>query len=99
MREFFGFGGYNRTPAGYMSWQHIMFVTCFMIAMVTLAVYFGRRNKGESEQVKNKVLIWAAILIDSFELFKIVLITSVLIVFVPCVVFFRIGSLPHRATV
>ena len=73
MREFFGFGGYKRTPAGYMSWQHIMFVTCFMIAMVTLAVYFGRRNKGESEQVKNKVLIWAAILIDSFELFKIVL--------------------------
>lgn len=73
MKEFFGFGGYQREPAGYFSWQHIVFVTCFMIVMVATAVYFGRRNKHRSEAEKNRVLIWAAILIDSFEIFKIVL--------------------------
>ena len=73
MREFFGFGGYQRTPAGYFSWQHLLFVTCFMIVMVTAAVILGRRNKAQSEEVRNKVLIWAAILIDSFEIFKIVI--------------------------
>ncbi len=73
MKEFFGFGGYQREPEGYFSWQHLLFVTCFMIAMVTLAVFFGRRNKGKTDKEKTRVLIWAAILIDSFELFKIVL--------------------------
>ena len=73
MREFFGFGGYQRVPAGYFSWQHLTFVTCFMIAMVTSAVLLGRRNKTKSDKEKNLVLIWAAILIDSFEIFKIVI--------------------------
>lgn len=73
MREFFGFGGYQREPAGYFSWQHIVFVTCFMIAMVAAAVYLGRRNRHVDEAQRNKVLIWTAILIDSFEIFKIVI--------------------------
>ena len=34
MREFFGFGGYQRTPEGYMSWQHLVFVTSLMVIMV-----------------------------------------------------------------
>ena len=72
IREFFGYGGYTREPEGYMSWQHLTFVTALMIIMVTLAVYLGRKNRGKDEATKNKVLIWAAILIDGFELFKII---------------------------
>ena len=63
MKEFFGFGGYKRTPEGYMSWQHLTFVTTLMLIMVGLAIYFGLRNKNKSDKIKNKVLIIAAILI------------------------------------
>ena len=73
MREFFGFGGYQRPIEGYFSWQHIVFVTCFMIAMVAAAVFLGRKNRNANEREKNKVLIWSAILIDAFEIFKIVI--------------------------
>ena len=68
MKEFFGFGGYQRTPEGYMSWQHLTFVTTLMLIMVGLAIFFGLRNKNKSDKVKNKVLIVAAILIDTFEI-------------------------------
>lgn len=74
MGEFFGFGGYQREPEGYFSWQHLVFVTSLMIIMVTLAVLLGLRNKDKDDKTKNKVLIWSAILIDSFEILKIVLI-------------------------
>ncbi|MBR3891358.1 MAG: YwaF family protein [Bacilli bacterium] len=73
MKEFFGFGGYNRIPEGYMSWQHLTFVTILMVIMVTLAIYLGMKNRYKLASDKNKVLIWAAILIDGFELFKIIL--------------------------
>ena len=73
MKEFFGFGGYERPAEGYLSWQHLLFVTGLMAVMVTLAVVLGRRNRCRTDRVKNKVLVWAALLIDGFELFKIVL--------------------------
>ena len=73
MKEFFGIGGYQREPEGYLSWQHLTFVTCFMIAMVTFAVILGKKYRHKSEKEKNLVLIWAAILIDSFEIFKIII--------------------------
>ena len=73
MREFFGFGGYQREPEGFLSWQHLTFVTSLMIIMVALAIFFGKKYKNEDMNSKNKVLIWAASLIDSFELVKIVL--------------------------
>ncbi len=73
MKEFFGFGGYTRTPEGYFSWQHLTFVTSLMVIMATLAVLFGLKNKNKDERIKNKVLVIAAILIDSLEIFKIVL--------------------------
>lgn len=68
MKEFFGFGGYTREPEGYMSWQHLTFVTSLMIVMTVLAIVFGKKAKD-----KNKPLIWAAILIDTIELLKIVM--------------------------
>ena len=74
MREFFGFGGYTRPAEGFLSWQHITFVTSLVLVMIGLAVFLGIRNRHASDKVKNKVLIIAAILIDAFELFKIVLV-------------------------
>ena len=74
MREFFGFGGYERTPEGAYSWQHLTFVGLVLLAMFLLALFLGLNNRGKSEKKKNLVLIWSAILIDSIELFKIVLL-------------------------
>ena len=73
MKEFFGIGGYQRTPEGAFSWQHLLFVSCLMVAMVVLSVWLGKTNQNKSDRQKNLVLIWAAILIDGFELVKIVL--------------------------
>ena len=74
MKEFFGFGGYQRPVEGYMSWQHLVFVTALMFVMVGLAVWLGLRNKDKEMRVKNKVLIISAITINAFELFKIILL-------------------------
>lgn len=73
MKEFFGIGGFQREPEGYMSWQHLLFVTSLMAIMVGLAIFLGQRNKDRTVKEKNLVVIWAAILIDGFELFKIIL--------------------------
>ena len=73
MREFFGIDGYQRTPEGYMSWQHLVFVSTLMAIMIGLAIWLGLRNRQKTEKTKNKVLIVSAILIDGFELFKIIL--------------------------
>lgn len=45
MREFFGIGGYQRTPEGAFSWQHLLFVSSLMVLMVVLAVFLGKQNK------------------------------------------------------
>ena len=78
MKEFFGFsiagGGYKRQAEGFMSWQHLVFVTSCVLAMIGLAIFLGLRNRNKDTKVKNKVLIWAAILINSFEILKIILI-------------------------
>lgn len=72
LREFFGVGGYQREPEGYFSWQHLTFVTILVVIMIILAVMFGLKNKNKELSIKNKVLIIAAILIDGFEIFKII---------------------------
>ena len=72
MREFFGIGGYQREAEGFLSWQHLTFVTALMVIMVFLAMWLGNSRKDRSLREKNRVLIAAAILIDGFELFKIV---------------------------
>jgi len=73
MKEFFGFGGYQREAEGYMSWQHLLFVSLLMAAMIALSIILGIKNKNKDLKIKNKVLIWAAILIDGFEIFKIII--------------------------
>ncbi len=72
VKEFLGFGGYLRQPEGYMSWQHLTFVSSLMVIMIALAVVLGLRNKHKTAAEQNRVLIVSAILIDAFELFKIV---------------------------
>ena len=73
MKEFFGFGGYEREPEGFMSWQHLLFVSSLVAVMIALAIFLGLKNRGKDEKCKNAVLIWAAILIDTIEIFKIVM--------------------------
>ncbi len=73
MKEFFGFGGYMREPEGFMSWQHLTFVSSLVVLMVAFAVFLGRRNRDVDFKRKNRVLKIAAIAIDGVELFKIVL--------------------------
>ena len=74
MKEFFGWGGYQRAAEGFLSWQHLLFVSCLMAIMITLAVLLGRKYRSEDLSRKNCVLIGTAILIDSLELFKIVIL-------------------------
>ncbi len=73
MREFFGFGGYERAAEGYLSAEHLLFVSALMVVMVVLAILLGRKYRDRDMSEKNRVLIVSAILIDSIELFKIVL--------------------------
>ena len=72
MKEFFGYGGYTRTPEGYLSTAHITFVSILMAAMVLLAVVIGLAKRKRGMKSKNRVLVVAAILIDALEIFKIV---------------------------
>lgn len=73
MREFFGFGRYQRAPEGYLSWQHLLFVTSLMVIMAVLAVLIGRRYQSRNEADRNKVLIIAAIIMDGVEIIKIII--------------------------
>ena len=72
MREFLGIGGYQREPEGALSWQHLTFVGLLLAAMIVLAVFFGLRNRSREKKKKNRVLIVAALLIDGFEIFKLI---------------------------
>lgn len=52
MGEFFGFGGYERPAEGYMSWQHLTFVSVLMVIMIALAVLLGRKNRHAADKEK-----------------------------------------------
>ncbi len=74
MKEFFGIGGYTRPAEGFLSWQHLLFVGTLLAIMVILAAWLGKRNRLESPEKKNRVLVGAALLIDGLELFKIAML-------------------------
>jgi len=76
MGEFFGFGGYKRTPEGYMSWQHLLFVSSLMVIMIALSIILGLKYRNKDDKSKNKVLIWSAFLIDGFEILKFIIVCS-----------------------
>ena len=73
LREFFGFGGYERPAEGFLSWQHLVFVSSFLAVIIVLAIYFGRKFRDKSYEEKNKVLIWTAIILDSIEIIRIII--------------------------
>lgn len=77
MKEFFGVGGYQRPAEGFLSWQHILFVSFFIVCIVVLAIYLGRKNRQKSYEEKNKVLIWTAIILDACEIVRIIIISIV----------------------
>ena len=52
MKEFFGIGGYTRTPEGAWSWQHITVVSFYMLVMIGLAIFLGLRNKNKDLKTK-----------------------------------------------
>ena len=74
MKEFFGIGGYSRTPEGYMSFGHIAFVGGLMTFMIVLAVVLGIVNRKKDDKKKNIPLIIGAILIDALEILKAVIL-------------------------
>ena len=68
---------FDRLPEGYMSWQHLLTVSMAFALVVFLAIFFGRKNKTKSRSEKLKVVMVAAIVLDSVEVLK--LIVSVII--------------------
>ena len=80
LKEYFGFNGadggfgYQREADGFFSFGHIAFVTSLVLIMVALAVFFGRRNRNKPFSDKLHALMAAAILIDSFEIFKLIIV-------------------------
>ena len=70
MENFFGKPEYGPAQGAY-SWQHLTFVLSFIVAMIIIAILLGLKNKNKKDDIKNKVLIWSAFLINGFELFKI----------------------------
>ena len=72
MKEFFGIGGYQRTPEGFLSWQHLLFVGGLLVLMFVLSIWLGKRNRTISPERQNRPLIYSAFLIDGIELIKII---------------------------
>lgn len=73
MKRFFGFVDNSEWASGAYSWQHLTFVTTLMAIMITLAVVIGLRMRKTGGRQRDRVLVWAAILIDAFEIFKLVI--------------------------
>lgn len=65
-------GSYLREPEGYLSWQHLLFVTLICLTAILLGILFGKRCRSRSDAEKKHVLIWAALLFDALEVFEIV---------------------------
>ena len=81
MKEFFGLTKFEdgdfhfiRAAEGAWSWQHILAVLVYMAIMVTLAIILGKKFRNSTPKEKNKVLIACAILINSFEIIKIIVL-------------------------
>lgn len=73
IKEFFGFGGYSRPAEGYMSWQHLLFVSVLCFIMAVAAIVMGLRARKLDLKSRNRVLIVSAVLVDAIEIFKIVI--------------------------
>ncbi len=69
MVDFFGFGEFNKELIeGFLSWQHICFVSFFVVLAFGLGIFLGIKNRTKNDKEKNRVLIVAAIIIDTLEI-------------------------------
>lgn len=82
MLEFFGLSklndesfGFLRDAEGAWSFGHVFFVTALLLIMITLAIFIGLKFKDKPYASKNKVLVYSAILIDGFEIVKIIILS------------------------
>ena len=65
----------NRSPEGFLSWQHLLYATLMVALTVFLAVWLGKKFRHRNEPDKDRVMKIAAITILACELTKIVLIS------------------------
>lgn len=72
MKDFWGIGGYVREPEGYLSWQHLVFVSALMVLMIVLSVVFGLRRRKMSADKRIAVLKGTAVLLVLFKLVEII---------------------------
>lgn len=45
LREFFGYGGYERPAEGAFSWQHLTFTLSLVAVMIALGIIIGLKKK------------------------------------------------------
>ena len=57
MKEFLGFGGYQRIPEGKYTWQHLTFVLSLIAVMIALAIVLGMYYRHKDIKSKNKVFV------------------------------------------
>lgn len=71
---FIKWDGYKKSAAGYLSLQHILFATGFVIVTVLLALYFARWSRG-NEKAVDKTLRWAAVVDLGLYILRIVMMS------------------------
>ena len=81
MKEFFGLekrpdGEFDflREAEGAWSWEHLTMVAVFIITMIALAVVLGLKFRPAPMAQKNNVLVVCALLINAFEIIKIIVL-------------------------
>ena len=74
MSEFFGVNGYQRMPEGAYSWQHLTFGIVGFLIVISAGILLGRTYKNADEKKKNLVLLFTAIVMDTMEVSKIILV-------------------------
>ncbi|MDI9504384.1 MAG: YwaF family protein [Bacillota bacterium] len=71
--DFFGIPEYKRVPEGAWSWQHILFTSIMISIMIFLGIFLGLKFRN-NEKVKQRTIVIAAISINIFEIFKIIVL-------------------------
>lgn len=71
--RYFGFGPSLYEAEGWLSWQHLVFVTIMICVTVFLALFFANKTKSGTREQKLKVLKVASIVMISLESIKIIL--------------------------
>ena len=74
LREYLGINGpdgYTRPVEGFLSWQHLTFVTVLFLLMLFCGIYFGRKHRNAPEKTHNRALLIFALTADLTELSKV----------------------------